>query len=103
MSRPVGRRAQQRVVTLALEVLDRAAYRSSKHKVDTLEVRLALGALWLILREKAGIHAYWTRAQLGETKPWDTCRWPYYHIAKNLRDEGWDAPVDRLPPRRDYT
>jgi hypothetical protein len=47
----------QRIVTLALAVLDRAAYASRTHKVDSLEVRLALAVLWCVLRDREGLKA----------------------------------------------
>ena len=87
------RTSTQRVVTLALAVLDRAAYGSRTHRVDTEEVRLALAVLWCILRNRPALDAYWERAQAPTGHPWDSCRHGYYLIAKALRDEGWDAPV----------
>jgi hypothetical protein len=87
------RASLQRIVTLALAVLDHAAYASRTHKVDTMEVRLALAVLWCVLSDRTGLEAYWTRAGNVSGHPWDTCRLPYYQIAKSCRDEGWDAPV----------
>jgi 4-amino-4-deoxy-L-arabinose transferase-like glycosyltransferase len=83
----------QRIVTLALAVLDRAAYASRTHKVDSLEVRLALAVLWCVLRDREGLKAYWTSAGNVSGHPWDTCRLPYYQIVKACRDGSWDAPV----------
>lgn len=83
----------QRVVTLSMGILDRAAYASRTQTVATNEVRLALAALWVILRDREGLKAYWHKANNVSGHPWDGCRHPYYKIAKSLRDEGWDAPV----------
>jgi hypothetical protein len=83
----------QRVVTLALKVLDRAAYRSRTEAVDTEEVRLALAALWCILKDRRSLLSYYEQAQGPSNHPWESCRAPYWGIAKALRDEGWDAPV----------
>jgi hypothetical protein len=81
------------VVTLALQVLDRAAYRSRTHTIDTEEVRLALAVLWCIMRQRDALNAYWYRANNVSGHPWDSCRKSYYAIAATLRGEGWDAPV----------
>ena len=89
----MSRAAGQRVVTLALSVLDRAAYRSRTNTVDSVEVRLAIGALWLVLRNRASLRAYWHRATHVSGHPWESCRQPYYAVAAALREEGWDAPV----------
>ena len=86
-------RRHQRVVTLALAVLDRAAYASRTQKVDTVEVRLALAALWCILPERSSLLAYWYRATNVSGHPWESCRLPYYQVAQALRDAGYDAPV----------
>lgn len=89
----VRRATVQRIVTLALAVLDRAAYGSRTHCVDTEEVRLALAALWLILRDRTGLLAYYEKARAPSGHPWESCRLAYYQIAAALRREGWDAPV----------
>lgn len=86
-------RSMQRVVTLALQVLDQAAYLSRTEAVDTTEVRLALAALWCVLEDRRALLFYYERACAPSRHPWDTCREPYYHVAKALRNEGWDAPV----------
>ena len=83
----------QRVVTLAVEVLDAAAYGSNTHKVNTTEVRLALAVLWCILREKRWLHEYWHKANNVSGHPWESCRKAHYGIKRSLRDEGWHAPV----------
>jgi hypothetical protein len=74
-------------------VLDRAAYISRTHKVDTIEVRLALTALSCVLENRTGIMAYWNRANNVSGHPWESCREQYYLIAKTCRDAGWHAPV----------
>lgn len=89
----MNRTSIQRVVTLALAVLDKAAYTSRTQKVDTSEVRLALAALWCILAERAALDAYWHRATNVSGHPWEGCRESYYAIALALRKEGWAAPV----------
>ena len=58
----MNRASIQRIVTLSLAVLDRAAYGSDKEKRDTTEVRLALAALWCILRDRKALLDYWDRA-----------------------------------------
>lgn len=83
----------QRVVTLAVAVLDRAAYGSNTHAVDSDEVRLALAVLWCILREKRWLREYWHKAQHVSRRPWESCREAHYGIKHSLREEGWDAPV----------
>jgi hypothetical protein len=80
-------------VTLALNVLDHAAYRSRTDKVDTTEVRLALAVLWCVLQERGALKDYWHSATNVSGHPWESCRHPYKLIAKACRDEGWDAPV----------
>lgn len=89
----MSRAAGQRVVTLALSILDHAAYRSRTDTVDSVEVRLAIGALWLILSDREPLKAYWHRATNVSPHPWESCRQPYYAVAAALRKEGWDAPV----------
>lgn len=89
------RRSRQRVVTLALAVLDEAAYRSSTQRVDTLPVRLALAILWCMLSDRRGLATFWERAQRDRAPhPWDTCRQNYHAIAAACREDGWFAPVD---------
>jgi hypothetical protein len=89
----VKRTSIQRIVTLALAVLDHAAYGANKQKRDTVEVRLALAVLWCILREHRWLDAYWQRANNISGVPWEGCRESYYGICKTCRDEGWEAPV----------
>ena len=83
----------QKVITLALQVLDHAAYRSRTEAVATPAVRLALRVLLPYVADRAGLLAYWKGAQAPAPHPWQTCRHPYYLIARTLRDAGWDAPV----------
>jgi len=89
----VNRASIQRIVTLSLAVLDHAAYGSRTHKVDTAEVRLALAALWCVLRERKALMDYWCRATNVSGHPWESCRLPYYAVCAACRNEGWDAPV----------
>lgn len=90
----MNRASRQRVVTLALAVLNEAAYRSRTERVDTVPVRLALAILWCMLSNREGLKFYLERAQRERAPhPWETCREPYNHIAKACRDDGWDAPV----------
>ena len=86
-------KAMQRTVTLAIQVLDEAAYASRTQKVDTLEVRLALAFLWCILRDRAALEAYWYKANNVSGHPWESCRQAHYGILTALRGEGWEAPI----------
>lgn len=89
------RESLQRVVTLALAVLDSAAYRSSTHRVDTVPVRLALAVLWCMVSDRRGLTKFWERAQRdGAPHPWDSCRHDYHAVAAASREAGWFAPVD---------
>jgi len=92
------RKSAQQVVTLALDILDSAAYRSNTEKVDTIEVRLALAALWCILKDRRPLLDYWHHATNLSPHPWVNCRESHYGIKTALRREGWHAPV-RNPPR----
>jgi hypothetical protein len=84
----------QRVITLALIVLDKAAYASRTELVNTDDVRLALAALWCVLKNRAGLLHYWERAHtIQQFTGEPTCRDSYHLILKHLRDEGWGAPV----------
>ena len=89
-----GRKATQRLITLAMLILDRAAYASSGSKVDTAEVRLALTALWLVLRDRTCVQAFWEKACKPSVHPWEGCRDDWYGIAATLRSEGWHAPIE---------
>lgn len=85
----------QRIVTLALAVLDGAAYRSRTHRADTAAVRLALAILWCMVQDWAGLSEFWQQAQQdGAANPWEGCRRSYYRIAAACREAGWQAPVD---------
>ena len=89
------RASLQRVVTLALAVLNDAAYRSRTQRVDTLPVRLALAILWCMLSDRKQLSIFWERAQRDRAPhPWDTCRQQYHDIAAACRADGWFAPVD---------
>ena len=83
----------QGLVTLALEVLDCAAYASSTQIVATPAVRLALRVLLPYVHDRAGLLVFWERAQSRAPHPWDTCREAYQLVARTLRDAGWHAPA----------
>lgn len=89
------RASLQRIVTLALAVLNDAAYRSRTQRVDTLPVRLALAILWCMLSDRKGLSSFWERAQRDSAPhPWDSCHHDYHAIAAACREVGWFAPVD---------
>jgi len=75
-------------------ILDRAAYASRGSKVDTAEVRLALTALWLVLRDRTCVEGFWEKACKPSVHPWESCRDDWYGIAATLRSEGWYAPIE---------
>ena len=84
---------EQRLIDRALKVLDIAAYASRTEPVATPAVQLALYVLRPYVTDRAGLLAFWERAGQPTGTPWESCRQPYYVIAKALRDRGWDAQV----------
>ena len=90
----MGRQRDQRTITLALKILDHAAYGSRTHSVATVEVMLALTVLLRFVDDPAGLHEFWRMSQGASPHPWLSARQGYYMIAGALRRAGWDAPVD---------
>ncbi|WP_039097450.1 hypothetical protein [Croceibacterium mercuriale] len=89
----MDRASHQRLITLSLAVLDRAAYGSAQKQADTEEVRLALSVLWCLLQDRPALLDYWHKAKNVSGHPWESCREPYYKIAAACRKEGWLAPI----------
>jgi hypothetical protein len=86
------REQHQRLITLALKVLDVAAYHSRTERVAHPHVQLALRVLLPYVADRADLLAYWEKAQGPAPHPWDGCRGAYKGIAEALRANGWDAP-----------
>ena len=96
----MGRLRDQRAISLAMSILDRASYEHSAGPVASIELALALTVLLRFVRDRSGLDEFWHRASTRKPEPWATgsCRESYYGVAAELRSNGWDAPPIPSPP-----
>jgi len=88
-------KATQRQITLAMLVLDDAAFKANTERSDTHAVRLALAVLWGIMRDRSALTEFLDKVTNVSPHPWEGAREAWYGIAATLREEGWYAPIEQ--------
>jgi hypothetical protein len=88
------RRAQTILINLALQVLSDAAGRSTKGKVGTPDVRLALRVLHPFVRDAELLQGYWHDATIEERLGGMSCHLAYVAIARRVLARGHTVYAD---------
>jgi hypothetical protein len=88
------RRAQTILINLALQVLDDAAGRSTRGKVGTSDVRLALRVLHPFVGDTELLEAYWRDATVEERLGATSCHLAYRCIARRVLARGHTVYAD---------
>ncbi len=91
------RRSDSILVSLALGVLRREAFRAKGVPLAVLEVRLALRVVALFLPRRAGLDAYWRAILVENPHPWETARPALGGIEDALAKAGWRLPAEHEP------